>query len=195
MVDSQINKHKTRKTVCKKPWFEYFHDGKSLFIHLSTLYCKCRSLKAYRRYDLFSGVHVGCLFTIGTNSSTVSSNLSLSLPALTWTFITLYSFLTRVIPFILGPTNETYYVNRTCRYFLLLCILSTGENKIIHTGIIELKSTQKQKTIPYDPPTYVMLAVCHLCMLSIVKKGGRGHSSILLGFALYSIYVLKKSFS
>lgn len=92
-------------TAENKHTFFFSHDGESLCIlFFCALYCKCRDVTVYGRYwsvFILSSVHVEYVFSqtglfrrIGTNSSIVSSGVS-PLPALTWTFITLYLFLTK----------------------------------------------------------------------------------------------------
>lgn len=126
------------------------------------LYCKCGDIKVYGRYwkvFIFSSVHVeyvfrqkGMFWRIGTNSGIVSSGLS-PLPALTWTFITLYLFLTKwFYLFWDPPMRHMWTAHVDIFYCYVFC--QTAENKIIHTGITELsKRYRRTKYISYDPHT------------------------------------------
>lgn len=126
---------------------------------------------------MLSSVHVESVFSqtgmfwrIGTNSSIVSSGLS-PLPALTWTFITLYLFLTKWFYLFWDPQmRHMWTAHVDIFYCYVFC--QTAENKIIRTGITELhKKYPRTKSISYDPHTYSMLVVCHLCIFEYCIKG------------------------
>lgn len=87
----------------------------------------------------------------------------------------LYLFLTKWYFIYFGTHKWDLNVNSTCRYFLLLCILSNYRKQNKRTETTNL-SNRRTKWISYDPHTYSMLVVCHLCIFEYCIKGALIHS-------------------
>lgn len=136
-------------TVVQKTYFmvfHFFHDDKKLVYNLliiisGALYCKCRSIKVYGRYCLYSVV---CMLGMFSELGLIQALFHLvSVLRLHWHGLLRQCTYFWQSDFIYFENHKWHiYVNSTCRYFLLLCILSNCRKKTKYCAL-ELQGSVK----------------------------------------------------
>lgn len=148
------------------PWWEnlafYLLYFAIMLMHRYTGIWKVLKCSVHVKY--LSTVKRGCLEELGLIQAPFHLVLFLH-----WLGLLLhFTYFDKVTLLIFGATNETY-VNSTCRYFLLLCILSNCRKQ---KYTLELQSSVKRILNKFhDSHTCSMLVVCHLCIIEYCIKG------------------------